>query len=84
MNVEIHRNAEFIQSVPFNEYNGLSYADHYVYILIKPEFDKESIPLNTYRADAQTAKDFVLTVADVWTLMIKKYKKQNDFQSISV
>merc|ERR1712154_611400 len=73
--VEIHRNSEFIQSLRFEEYNGLSYHDHYVYINVKPadnEFNGEAIPLNIYRSDPQNAKEFVLTVTDIWLLLSKK------------
>merc|ERR1712129_420294 len=80
MKVEIIRNDVLIESIPFTQFNGLQYEDHYVFVSFKTQ---PSIPLNIYRADAQTAKDFVITVAEIWTLMIKK-NASNDFQAISV
>eukprot|EP01084_Bolivina_argentea_P307926 532308_1 len=77
-NIEIHRNNEFIAQIGFNEFDGLSYADHYVYLNIKQgnnEYQKEPIPLNIYRCDPKRAKEFVLMVTDIWILVKKKYQR---------
>eukprot|EP01084_Bolivina_argentea_P131937 232832_1 len=76
--VEIHRNNELIQDIPFNEFDGFLYEDRYVYLAVKHtnynEPERQPIPFNIYRCDPKRAKDFVLTVTDFWRLIIKKYR----------
>ena len=78
-NVEIERNNVFIAQILFDDFDGLTYIDHHVFLTIKQsandDFERDPIPLNIYRSDANTARRFVLTVNDVWCLMKRKYEK---------
>lgn len=80
-NVDIIRNGIFISSIPFDEYDGLSYQKCYVYVNSK---NNAGIPLNSYRANRENAKSFVLNVLDCSNLIKQRFNNQQQFEPISI
>ena len=82
-NVEIHRNNVFINQIPFDQYDGLSYQKYYVYVNSKND-QNGGIPLNTYRANREIATSFVLNVMDCTNLIKKRFNNQRQFEPIEI
>ena len=80
--VQIFRNGAFVDSVAFEEYDGLAYEDRHVYVCIAPQFARMNIVLNEYRCEPQRGKEFVLMVHDIWA-MIKRKHQTAEFQPVT-